>query len=131
VSDALAKTAAAEHDVDRLIFDRQIRPTITPETIAEHEENPFGAGHSPALEILLRYLRRNPVRSKPRYVLVETEPYREWCLALHSRERGTAITLTGERFTSQAQAQHAIFLKRLHDLGDETVAAVVNAATGN
>lgn len=131
MSDALAKTADAERDVDRHIFEKQIRPTITPETIAEHERNPFGAGHSPALEVLLRYLRRNPVRSKPRYVLVETEPHREWCIALHSRERGAPITLTEDRFTSQAQAQHAIFLKRLYDLGDDAVTAIVDATTGN
>jgi hypothetical protein len=130
LSDALAKTLDAERDVDRRIFEKQIRPTITAETIAEHKANPFGAGHSPELEILLRYLRRNPVRSKPRYVLVETKPYQEWRLGLHSRERGVPITLTEEVFTSQEEAQHVIFLKRLIDLEDEAVTRVVDA-TGN
>jgi hypothetical protein len=125
VSDAQSKVADAERDVDRYIFEHQIRPTITPDTIAEHRSNPFGAGHSPELEILLRYLRRNPVRSRPRYMLVETEPYQEWSIALHARQRGEPLVLTGETFTSQADAQHEIFLKRLLDLDDPEVTRIV------
>ena len=128
MSDSAMKTQAAADDVDRCIFENTIKPTITHATIAEHKANPSGPGHSPELEILLRYLRRNPVRSKSRYVLVELEPFREWCLALHSRRRGDPPTLTNERFTSLAEAQHAIFLKRLVDLDDADVARVVLGA---
>ena len=127
-NDALSKVADAERDVDRYIFEHQVRPTITLDTIAEHKSNPFGAGHSPELEILLRYLRRNPVRSRPRYMLVETKPYQEWCIALHSRRRGEPLALTGERFGSQAEAQHEIFLKRLLDLDDPVITRIVEAA---
>jgi hypothetical protein len=129
MTDALTKTEAAAADVDRHIFEVTVKPTITDATIAEHEAKPSGPGHSPELEILLRYLRRNPMRSKPRYVLVETEPFREWCLALHSRRRGDPPTLTERRFTSLAAAMHAIFLNRLLDLGDSEVTSVVANAT--
>jgi hypothetical protein len=130
VSEAMEKVTHAGREVDRLIFTQQVRPTITPETIAEHRENPFGAGHSPELEILLRYLRRNPAPGKPRYVLVETKPYQEWYLALHPGGKAAPLTVTDQRFTSQAEAQHAIFLARLRDLGDPGIARIV-AETGN
>jgi hypothetical protein len=128
VSDASEKVDQAGREVDRLIFTQQVRPTITAETIAEHRANPFGAGHSPALEILLRYLRRNPVPGKPRYVLLETTPYQEWVIALHPGGKAAPITATDARFTSQAAAQHAIFLARLRDLGDPEVTRIVDAA---
>jgi hypothetical protein len=130
VSDATAKATQAGREVDRLIFTQQVRPTITPETIAEHRANPFGSGHSPALEILLRYLRRNPVPDTPRYVLVETKPYQEWYLARHPGGKAAPLTITDQRFTSQAQAQHAIFLARLRDLSDPEVTRIVDQ-TGN
>jgi hypothetical protein len=125
LSDPVSKTEAAARDVDRFIFENTIKPTVTPATIAEHKANPCGRGQSPELKILLGYLRRNPVKSKPRYLLVEIEPFREWSLALHSRRRGDPPTLTNERFTSLAAAQHAVFLKRLLDLGDPGVARAV------
>jgi hypothetical protein len=130
VSNAADKTDAAAHDVDRRIFEATIKPTITPEVIAEHAGNVAGPGHSPELEILLRYLRRNPVRSVPRYVLVETLPYREWVIALHSRRRGDPPVLTEARFTDFEKAQHAIFLRRLLDLGDPDVTRIVQSIAG-
>jgi hypothetical protein len=125
----MTKAAEAAADVDRRIFETTIRPAITAATIAEHRENPFSA-HSPALEIVLRYLRRNPVRSKPRYLLVELEPFQKWCLALYSRRRGVPPTLTDEHFSSRAEAQHAIFIRRLLDLEDPEVTRIVHAAEG-
>jgi hypothetical protein len=128
VSEATEKVEQAGREVDRLIFTQQVRPTITAETIAEHRANPFGAGHSSALEILLRYLRRNPVPGKPRYVLLETKPYQEWVIALHPGGKAAPLTVTEQRFTSQAEAQHAIFLARLRDLGDPEITQLVDAA---
>ncbi|MEV1286124.1 hypothetical protein [Micromonospora sp. NPDC049679] len=128
MNDAMKKAAAAAADVDQHILETRIRPLVTPETIAEHQADPFGAGHGPELEMLLRFLRRNPMRTKPRYLLVETVPYKEWCLALYHRRRGEGPTLTDTRFTSREAAQHAIFLKRLLDLDDPTITSVVEAA---
>ncbi len=128
MSEAEAKTEAAARDVDRRIFEGTIKPIITPAVIAEHKANPCGPAQSPELKMLLTYLRRNPVRSKPRYVLVEIEPFREWSVALHSRRRGDAPAVTNERFTSLTEAQHAVFLKRLLDLGDPEVTRMVEQA---
>jgi hypothetical protein len=126
VSEAIEKVTQAGREVDRLIFTQQVRPTITLETIAEHLDNPFGSGHSPELEILLRYLRRNPIPDKPRYVLVETKPYQEWYIALHPGGKAAPLAVTDQRFTSQAEAQHAIFLARLRDLGDPEITRIVD-----
>jgi hypothetical protein len=128
VSGGTDKAVQAGREVDRHIFTQQVRPTITPETIAEHRANPFGAGHSPGLEILLRYLRRNPVPGEPRYVLLETKPYQEWVIARHPGGKAAPLAVTEARFTSQAEAQHAIFLARLRDLGDPEVTRIVDAA---
>lgn len=124
---AAEKTDAALVDVDRRILEATIKPTITPQVIIEHARNVAGPGHSPELEILLRYLRRNPIRSKPRYVLIETQPFREWVIGLHSRRRGDPPALTEARFTDFAEAQHAIFLRRLLDLGDPDVTRIVES----
>jgi hypothetical protein len=126
VSDGTEKAVLAGREVDHLIYTQQVRPAITAETIAEHKANPFGSGHSSALEILLRYLRRNPVPGNPRYVLLETKPYQEWVIALHPGGKAARITPTEARFTSQAEAQHAIFLARLRDLGDPGVTRIVD-----
>ncbi len=122
------KVAAAEGDVDRHIFENRIRPRITVEIIDEHRADPFGASHSPDLEMVLRYLRRNPVRSKPRYLLVETQPFREWRLALYDRQRGVGPTVTDCSFGTRGEAQHAIFVRRLLDLDDDNVTRTVRQA---
>jgi hypothetical protein len=128
MSDALAKVHAAEQDVDRYIFENHVRPRITPEVIAEHAENTIGSGHSPDLEVVLRYLRRIPTKSIPRYVIVETEPNVEFTIALHGRVRAEPLIYTDETFPSIVAAQHAIFLKRLRDLGDDAVDRALAAA---
>jgi hypothetical protein len=121
MSEALAKVQAAEQDVDRYIFENHVRPRITPEVIAEHEANTIGSGHSPDLEVVLRYLRRIPTKTIPRYVIVETKPNVEFTIAQHGRVRAEPLTYTEETFASIPDAQHAIFLRRLRDLGDEAV----------
>ena len=128
MSDPLEKVAAASRDVDREIFRRTVKPCVTPEVIAEHRGNPFGPGHSPELEVVLRYLRRDPVRSKPRYVLVAAQPEKEYRIALSTRERGVPLTVTDESFASSDAAQHAIFVKRLRDLDDADIDRAVDAA---
>lgn len=126
--DPHAKVSAAEGDVDRHIFENRIRPRITVEIIEEHRADPFGASHSPDLEMILRYLRRNPVRSKPRYLLVETQPFAEWRLALYERQRGVGPTVTDSSFATRGEAQHAIFVRRLLDLDDDRVTRTVRQA---
>lgn len=126
--DPHAKFSAAEGDVDRHIFENRIRPRITVGIIDEHRADPFGASHSPDLEMVLRYLRRNPMRSKPRYLLVETQPFKEWRLALYDRQRGVGPTVTDSSFGTRGEAQHAIFVRRLLDLDDDSVTRTVRQA---
>jgi hypothetical protein len=128
MSDPLEKTAVASRDVDRNIFENRVKPRITPETIAEHGANPFGPGHSPDLEVVLRYLRRDPMKHRPRYILVAAKPNGPYHVAEHSRVRGEQPTVTDESYASTAEAQHAIFLKRLRDLDDEDVQRAIEAA---
>jgi branched-chain amino acid transport system permease protein len=93
---------------------KEIRQLITDELIAEHQRNPLGQ-HSDALERVLNYFRRAPQASK--YIGVCTESWAEWRIGVLSGVRGVAPTiLDDERFTSEADVQHGIFLRRVRDL---------------
>jgi hypothetical protein len=129
MSDPLTKIADATRDVERYIFERTVKPKITPEIIAEHKARPIGGSHSADLETVLRYLRRIPTKHKPRYVIIETKPGEEFALALHSRVRAAPLVLTGQRFATIEEAQHAIFLNRLRELEDDAVTRAVEAAS--
>jgi branched-chain amino acid transport system permease protein len=122
-----AKTAAPAQSADRYIFENRVKPRVTLEAIAAHRANPFGP-HDPDLEIVLRYLQRDPNKAAPRYLLVATKPYEEYCIAEHSRVRGAPLTLTDARFATEEEAQHAIFLRRLRSLGDDDITAVLDQA---
>ena len=98
-------------------FDAQtraaIRPLISPELIAEHQRDPL-ANHSDALQRVQNYLRRS--RAITPYVIVCTQPFREWRIAKLSGNRGVAPEiLETPVFTSQAAAMHGLFLKRLDE----------------
>jgi branched-chain amino acid transport system permease protein len=91
-----------------------IRPLLTREVIAEHERNPLG-DHSDALKRVLNYFRRSATLTP--YVLVCIKPFREWRLARLSGERGKGPTLIeGPTYESEAQAMHALFLKRFEEV---------------
>jgi hypothetical protein len=98
----------------RLLAD-QLPALVTPELIDEHRLRPIGA-HSPALERVLRHLRRQPTAGK--YVLVCTRRDAEWAIGRLSGVRGVGPEIVGdERFGSLAAAEHGVFLKRLAALG--------------
>jgi branched-chain amino acid transport system permease protein len=91
-----------------------IRLLLTKKVIAEHKRNPLG-DHSDALKRVLNYLRRSTTLTP--YVLVCTKPFREWRLARLSGERGKAPTLIeAPKYTSEAKAMHALFLKRVEEV---------------
>ena len=91
-----------------------IRRLLTKKTIAEHKRNPLG-DHSDALKRVLNYLRRSSTLTP--YVLVCTKPFREWRLAQLSGERGKAPTfIDAPTYGSEAQAMHALFLKRVEEV---------------
>jgi hypothetical protein len=108
---AAAAWAAARHR-----YTTQIAPRITPELIEAHRADPFGR-HGPDLEIVLRFLRRDLVTTRPRYVIVAERPYGgPYRVGENPRRPGTAIAVTGERHATEEEAQHAVFLRRLQDL---------------
>jgi|SRR6516165_546694 branched-chain amino acid transport system permease protein len=91
-----------------------IRPLLTKKVIAEHKRNPLG-DHGDALKRVLNYFRRSTTLTL--YVLVCTKPFREWRLARLSGERGKAPTfIDGPAYNSEAQAMHALFLKRVEEV---------------
>jgi branched-chain amino acid transport system permease protein len=92
----------------------RIKPLFTDELIAEHKRKPLGQ-HSDALERVLNYFRRAPQSGK--YVGVCTKPWEEWRIGVLSGIRGVPPTiLEDERFTSEDDVQHGIFLRRVRDL---------------
>lgn len=98
------------------VWANTVAPLITPELIEEHRQNPFGH-HTPNLDLVLAFLRSDPSRSKPQYVIVCTVPEEEWVIGEHSRRRGERVELRHEKYQSVEQAEHAVFLRRLMDLG--------------
>lgn len=84
--------------------------------VREHREHPFGP-HSEILYKVLTYLRRRPPEG--RRVVVMTEPHEEWTLAKITGRRGDPPELLeNERYDSLADAEHAVFCKRLDELED-------------
>ena len=118
--DPAEKVAAAARAAARHRFETQVKPRITAVTVAEHRADPFGR-HSVDLEIVLRYLGRDLTTQRPRYVLVSETPYSPSRIAENPRVPGAPIALTDECYASEEEAQHAIFVRRLRDLGDPDV----------
>lgn len=79
----------------------------------EFRSNPFGE-HSPDLQYLLNLMRKPADR--PFYVLVVTEPYKRWTLAV--KEPGSAPPrLTNTVFTNLEVAEWEVFKLRWKELG--------------
>ena len=98
------------------VWTNSVLPLISSDLVEEHRRNPFGH-HTPNLDLVLAFLRSDPSRSKPQYVIVCTKPEEEWVIGEHTRRRGEQVQLRNERFRSVEEAEHAVFLKRLLDLG--------------
>jgi hypothetical protein len=101
---------------DKEILRRRVYGLVDDELLAEHRERPFGP-HSPRLIEVLDFLRRNPDPECPRYLVLDDGEGFE--LGVRSAERGAPPTSLdgGERFTARAEAEHAVFLRRLADYG--------------
>ena len=99
-------------------FDREIRErlraVIDDALIAEHAAKPLGQ-HSDTLERVLNYFRRAPQPGK--YILVATRPWQEYHIAVISGTRGVPPKiLDGPVFSTEKDALHGVFLRRVHDL---------------
>ena len=103
-----------------LEFERRLRPRIraliTDELIAEHAAAPLGP-HSDDLQRVMNYFRRQPQPGK--YILVAVKPWEEYRIAVLSGRRGELHkVLEDERFASEEEGLHGIFLRRVRDLGE-------------
>lgn len=101
----------------RFIWSHHIKPLVNDDLIMEHRRDPFGH-HSVELDMVLAFLRSDPLQTMPQYVVMCLRPEREWVVGEHSRERGVPVFAPGEaqRYASIDETEHAIFLRRLEDL---------------
>ncbi len=108
---------AAYRAADRRLFEDHLRPLVTPELVAEHRHNPFGP-HSPHLERILLYLRRNHGEQRGQYGIVALEPDQLFGVVVLSGDRQTPPERVPDlAATSRAEAEHMVFCRRLSDLG--------------
>ena len=83
---------------------------------AEFVQTPVGH-QRPGLQRVLHALRGAPLAGK--YVLVVTQPHREWQLAQLSGERGVPLTRLQVFYTDLLEAERDIFRRRwLHATGE-------------
>jgi hypothetical protein len=115
----------AYHAVDDYNTRMYILPFLQDRTrrkalIAEHRAGPiYGPTEpgkpapvdSPELARLLDKLRVMPQKGK--HVIVEIRPWVEYRIGILPGVRGKPIQITEEAYTTRAEAEHAIFLKRL------------------
>src|SRR5688572_17960447 len=96
----------------RYIWGTHIRPLVTTELIEEHRDDPFGR-HSVELDMVLAFVRSDPVRTAPQYVVICVRPELEWVIGEHARARGRPVVAQAdaERFSAVEDVEHAIFLK--------------------
>lgn len=91
-----------------------IKALVTPELIAEHEADPNGL-HSDRLQRVLAYFRRGLIAGK--YIVVAEEPFARYRIGVLNGMRGTPIDVLDEVYPTEKDVLHAIFLRRLHDIG--------------
>jgi branched-chain amino acid transport system permease protein len=104
------------HPTDRAILERRIRALVTPELVAEHAARPFGP-HSPALEEVLHFLRRNPAPGVPRFV-VHRRGHASWVVGLKPERPGGRMPVVGAaEHPAREGAEHEVFRRRLDFYG--------------
>lgn len=102
-----------------LLTDKATRERL----IAEHHGNPIGkpgkagkAGiqHSDDLQRVIDKLRRAPMAGK--YVRICVVPHRDYRIGIASGVRGKPVKILSDVYPSEDACEHAIFVKRVHDL---------------
>lgn len=114
LAEDLEKQASITNDLNRYIWRSTIKPLINDDIVEEHARNPLGK-HSPALGMVLNFLRSDPVPQKPRLVVIILKPEKEWGIGEHTRQKNVNIRVRPGTFTSVDEIEHAIFLERLKD----------------
>ena len=91
-----------------------IRGLVTPELIEEHRQHPLGP-YSDALGRVVNFFRR-----PPQFGLYSPVPMRQWqIIALPITPGEAPQALDDTRYTSEAEAIHAVFLRHIAQLGAE------------
>lgn len=91
-----------------------LRLLITPEVIEEHRRSPWGQ-HSESLERLLIYIRQRPQDDE--YAIRALKPFKAYQIVALSGHRGIPPRPVGEEiYSSVADADHAVFLRYIHEL---------------
>ena len=103
------------HDVFDARLRERVRGLVTPELVAEHESDPDE--YSDALIRVGEYFRRASLAGK--YVVVAVEWFSDYRIGVLSGGPGMPVEIGEESFKSGKAAYHAIFLKRLRELGVE------------
>lgn len=114
LTEDLAKQASITNDLNQYLWQNTIKPLTNGDIVDEHRQNPLGK-HSPALGIVLNFLRSDPVPQKPRLVVIILKPEKEWAIGEHTRQKDVNIRVRPGTFTSVDGIEHAIFLERLKD----------------
>lgn len=117
----LPEEATETHDKDLIYWRRYdkmqrdfLKTLVCDEIIAEHKRSPLGQ-HSEPLERLLLYFRRAPLVDK--YAIITVEPFKAYRIVALSGHRGVAPRLVEDKiYTSQEDAYHGVFLRRVQDL---------------
>jgi hypothetical protein len=92
-----------------------IRPLISDAVIAEHRQLPNGP-HSDDLARILNYFRRVPAPGK--YALYAERPFAAYRIVKLAGVRGGLPQFIDDAvYDSEDAAAHAVFLRRLADLG--------------
>jgi septation ring formation regulator EzrA len=116
VDEQVAREHEAYLQVERHIFETEVKPRITQEIIDEHKNRPVGK-HSDELQRVLIYLRKNHLEMVGKYNLVCTKPHKEYRLVTLSGIPGVPPELMDDTFSSRSEAEHGLFMKRLSDAG--------------
>ena len=114
-------TRAEATDRDLLVRERfdervrdEVRGLIDDDLIAEHASDPFGR-HSERLDRVLNFLRSRPVAGK--YAIVCVRSYSDYRVARLTGVKGKPPEFVDDAsFASIAEAEHAVFLRRLGEL---------------
>jgi len=113
---------------DRYILDRRIHALVNSVLVEEHRRQPLGP-HSPQLTEVLHFLRRSPDPDLPRYVVLRTRSPTGWVIGACAAGRGSRPRpIDSPRYLSRAEAEHAVFLRRLSDYGIEVAPDLVQRA---
>ncbi len=111
----LEKQQAITNDINRYIWRNTIEPLVDDTIIEEHRNDPLGK-HSPHLDMVLAFVRSDPVPDKPRLVVIILKPEEEWAIGEHSRQKGVPVRVRPGSYTSVEEIEHEIFLERLKAL---------------